>query len=73
MALGAQSGKVYLLILKEAGGLTAVGVVAGQICSVTAATLMRKLLLGDRVFSQRGCRRASLMTGTDISERFANA
>jgi predicted permease len=46
MALGAQRGSVYLLIMKEAGWLTAVGVVAGLGCSMAAATLIRKLLFG---------------------------
>jgi ABC-type antimicrobial peptide transport system permease subunit len=46
MALGAQRSSVYLLILKEAGGLTAVGIVAGLFCSLAAATLMRTLLFG---------------------------
>jgi len=46
MALGAQRGTVYRLILKEAGMLTAVGMVAGLLCSLAAATLMRKLLFG---------------------------
>jgi len=46
LALGAQRHSVYLLILKEAGGLTAVGIVAGLSCSVAAATLMRTLLFG---------------------------
>src|SRR5437899_9982041 len=46
MALGAKRGSVYLLILKEAGGLAAVGIVAGLFCSAAAATLMRALLFG---------------------------
>jgi macrolide transport system ATP-binding/permease protein len=46
MALGAQRGSVYRLILKEAGWLTAFGIVAGLVCSVGATTLMRKLLFG---------------------------
>jgi len=46
MALGAQRRSVYLLILKEAVGLTTVGIVAGLFCSVAAATLMRALLFG---------------------------
>ncbi len=46
MALGAQRGSVYALIMKEAGWLTAFGIVAGLICSIAAATLMRKLLFG---------------------------
>ncbi len=46
MALGAQRSSVYLLILKEAGRLTAVGIVVGLVCSVAAATLIRTLLFG---------------------------
>lgn len=44
MALGAQRSSVHRLILKEAGWLTAVGIVIGLMCSVAAATLMRGLL-----------------------------
>lgn len=46
MALGAQPGSVYQLILKEAGWLTAFGVVIGLVCSTGAATLIRGLLFG---------------------------
>ena len=46
MALGAERGSVYRLILREAGWLTGVGLVAGLCCSVAAATLMRRLLFG---------------------------
>jgi predicted permease len=46
MALGAQRGSVYGLILKEAGRLIAVGVGLGLVGSVGAAMLMRKLLFG---------------------------
>jgi predicted permease len=46
MALGAQRSSVYQLILKEAGWLAAAGIVAGSVCSVAAAILMRKLLFG---------------------------
>ena len=44
MALGAQRKSVYQLILKEAGMLIALGIVAGVACSVAAATLMHKML-----------------------------
>jgi predicted permease len=44
MALGAQRRMVYELILKQAAWLIAVGIVAGLLGSMAAATLMRKLL-----------------------------
>ena len=46
MALGAQRGAIHRLILKEAGWLTGMGMVAGLACSVAAANLMRSLLFG---------------------------
>jgi macrolide transport system ATP-binding/permease protein len=48
MALGAQQSSVYRMILKEAGWLTAFGIVAGLICSIAVATLMQKVLFGVR-------------------------
>jgi macrolide transport system ATP-binding/permease protein len=50
MAVGAERASVYLLILKEAGRLTAIGILAGLICSVGAAILMRKLLFGTQAW-----------------------
>jgi predicted permease len=46
MALGAQRGSVYGLVMGEAGKLTFVGIAIGLASSVGAATLMRKLLFG---------------------------
>ena len=46
MALGAQRSAVYQLIMSEAGWLTGIGIVAGLVCSIIAAVLMRKLLFG---------------------------
>jgi macrolide transport system ATP-binding/permease protein len=48
MALGAQPSTVYKMILKEAGWLTGIGVVAGLVCSLGMATMMQKLLFGVR-------------------------
>ena len=44
IALGASRNSVYRLILTEGGRLIAVGVAAGLLGSVGAATFMRKLL-----------------------------
>ncbi|HMD97985.1 MAG TPA: ABC transporter permease [Terriglobia bacterium] len=50
MALGAQRSSVYKLILKEAGWLTGIGITAGLVGSVAAATLMRGLLFGTQAW-----------------------
>jgi predicted permease len=46
VALGAQRSSIYQLVLKEAGWLTAAGILVGLACSVPAAMLMRSLLFG---------------------------
>jgi len=46
MALGAQRSAILQLVLREAGWLTSAGVIAGVVCAVGAATLMRSLLFG---------------------------
>ena len=48
MALGAQRRSVYLLVMKESGGLTTVGIVVGLFCSLVAGAFMRNLLFGIR-------------------------
>jgi macrolide transport system ATP-binding/permease protein len=50
MALGAQTGSVYRLILREAGWLTVIGIVLGIAGSIAAATPMRGLLFGVRTW-----------------------
>lgn len=50
MALGAERGSVYRLVLKEAGWLTAAGIGIGLAFSVAAATLIRGLLFGVRTW-----------------------
>jgi macrolide transport system ATP-binding/permease protein len=44
--LGAQRSSVYRLVMRQAGWLTAVGLVIGLVCSVGASLFMRKLLFG---------------------------
>ncbi|HKR23036.1 MAG TPA: ABC transporter permease, partial [Pyrinomonadaceae bacterium] len=46
IALGAQRGMVYRLILREAGVLALAGIVIGTGCAIVVASLMRKLLFG---------------------------
>jgi ABC-type antimicrobial peptide transport system permease subunit len=46
MALGAQRGSVYKLIMRQAGWLTATGVGIGLVCAVGASLLMRTILFG---------------------------
>jgi macrolide transport system ATP-binding/permease protein len=50
MALGAQRSSVYQLIMTEAGWLAGVGIIAGLVCSIGAATLIRGLLFGVRTW-----------------------
>jgi predicted permease len=50
IALGAQRSTVYGLILKEAGWLISVGIAAGLLGSIVAATLMHKLLFGTQAY-----------------------
>jgi predicted permease len=44
MALGAQRGAVYQLIMSEAGWLTGIGILCGLLCAVAAGFLMRRVL-----------------------------
>jgi predicted permease len=46
MALGAGRSRVMKMVMREAGWLTAVGIAAGLVCSLVAATMMRGLLFG---------------------------
>ena len=64
MALGAQRGSVYGLILKEAGRLIVVGVTLGLVGSVGAAMLMRKLLFGVRAWDAGTLAGVAVLLGT---------
>jgi macrolide transport system ATP-binding/permease protein len=46
MAMGAERGSVYRLVLRQAGFLTCVGLAVGLVCSLGASLLMRSLLFG---------------------------
>ncbi len=46
MALGAQRGAVYKLVMSQVAWLTGIGLVLGVICAIGASTLMKKLLFG---------------------------
>jgi ABC-type antimicrobial peptide transport system permease subunit len=48
IALGAQRGSVYALVLRESARLALAGIFIGLVCSVAAATAMRGLLFGVR-------------------------
>jgi macrolide transport system ATP-binding/permease protein len=50
IAHGAQRRSVYELIMKEAAWLTLVGITVGLFCSIGAATLIRSLLFGVRLW-----------------------
>ena len=50
MALGAQRGTVYQLILREASVLTTLGITAGIVCALLASTLLRGLLFQIRTW-----------------------
>jgi macrolide transport system ATP-binding/permease protein len=50
MALGATPTSVYQLVLSEAGRLTLIGILIGVPGSIAAATFMRSLLFGVRVW-----------------------
>jgi len=46
MALGAQRESVLQLVMKDAGGLAATGIVVGLLCAVGASSMMGALLFG---------------------------
>jgi macrolide transport system ATP-binding/permease protein len=50
MALGAERSAVYRMVFREAGVLTVIGIGAGLICSMVAASLMRNLLFGTQAW-----------------------
>jgi ABC-type antimicrobial peptide transport system permease subunit len=63
MALGAQRGTIYGLVLKEAGRLTVLGVVAGVVCSIAILSLMGKLLFQVKAWDVETLAGVSLLLG----------
>lgn len=63
MALGAQRGSVYQLIMKEALWLTLAGIAAGLLCAIGVATLMRGLLFGVQSWDAATLAAVSLLLG----------
>jgi macrolide transport system ATP-binding/permease protein len=64
MALGAQRGMVYQLILKQAGWLIALGILAGLVTSIATASLLRTLLFGTEAWDVFTLAAVSLVLGT---------
>jgi macrolide transport system ATP-binding/permease protein len=64
MALGAQQSSVYRMILMEAGWLTGFGIVAGLLCSIAVATLMRKVLFGIHTWDVSTLAAVAVLLGT---------
>ncbi len=64
MALGAEPGMVYRLILKQAARLIAVGIAAGLVGSIATATLMRNLLFGTEAWDAFTLATVSVVLGT---------
>jgi predicted permease len=63
MALGAQRGTIYGLVLKEAGRLTVLGIAAGLLCSVAVLSLMGKLLFEVKAWDAPTLVAVSLLLG----------
>ncbi len=64
IALGAQRGAVYQLIMREAAWLAGLGIGAGLLCAVAAATLIRGLLFGVRSWDAGTLLAVSLVLAT---------
>ena len=63
MALGAQRGSVYQLVMKEAGWLIAIGLTVGLAGSLAASTLIRTLLFGTQAWDAATLTTVALMLG----------
>ena len=64
MALGAQRGAVYGMVMGQAGRLTVVGLAIGLICSVGTSMLMRKMLFGVTAWDASTLAAVAVVLGT---------
>jgi len=64
MALGAQRGTVYKMVMRQAGWLTTMGLGIGLVCAVGASMLMRKLLFGVQAWDVPTLAGVAILLGT---------
>jgi ABC-type antimicrobial peptide transport system permease subunit len=64
MALGAQRGSVYRMVMRQAGGLTVMGLGIGTVCAIGASLLMRKVLFGVQAWDAPTLIGVALLLGT---------
>ena len=63
MALGAQRGSVYSMVMREEGWLTGIGLAIGLLCSVGASLLIRNLLFGVHAWDEVTLTAVTLLLG----------
>ncbi|HEX7728712.1 MAG TPA: ABC transporter permease [Terracidiphilus sp.] len=63
MALGAQRGAVYAMVMRQAVRLTIVGLAVGLVCSVGVSLLIRKLLFGVAAWDAQTLAAVALVLG----------
>jgi ABC-type antimicrobial peptide transport system permease subunit len=64
MALGAQRGTVYKMVMRQAGWLTLGGISIGLVCAVGASMLMGKLLFGVQAWDVATLATVALVLGS---------
>lgn len=64
MALGAQRGTVYKMVMRQAGWLTFGGISIGLVCAVGASMLMGKLLFGVQAWDAATLATVALVLGS---------
>ena len=64
MALGAQRGTVYRMVMRQAAWITLAGISIGLICAVGASLLMGKLLFGVQAWDATTLAAVALVLGS---------